>query len=60
MACELDPDTTPEDADWGERYFHLTDPANRGEIRKLLINIPPRHMKSISVAVAWPAWTWAQ
>ncbi len=26
VACELDPDTTPEDADWGERYFHLTDP----------------------------------
>ncbi len=38
---------------------HL-EAANRGEIRKLLINIPPRHMKSISVAVAWPAWTWAQ
>ena len=26
VACELDPDTTPEDAEWGERYFHLTDP----------------------------------
>ena len=26
VACELDPDTTPEDADWGERYFHMTDP----------------------------------
>ncbi len=38
---------------------HL-EAVNRGEIRKLLINIPPRHMKSISVAVAWPAWTWAQ
>lgn len=22
----LDPDTAPEDAAWGERYFHLTDP----------------------------------
>jgi predicted phage terminase large subunit-like protein len=31
-----------------------------GRIRKLLITIPPRHMKSISVAVAWPAWTWLQ
>lgn len=30
----------------------------RGEIRRLIINIPPRHMKSLSVAVAWPAWTW--
>ncbi len=26
VACELDPDTTPENAEWGERYFHLTDP----------------------------------
>ena len=38
---------------------HL-EAVNRGEIRKLLINIPPRHMKSLSVAVAWPAWVWAQ
>lgn len=29
-----------------------------GKIRRLIINIPPRHMKSISVAVALPAWTW--
>ncbi|MEE8286768.1 MAG: VOC family protein, partial [Gammaproteobacteria bacterium] len=20
------PDTTPRDAEWGERYFHVTDP----------------------------------
>ena len=30
-----------------------------GDIRRLIINIPPRHMKSIAVAVALPAWTWA-
>jgi catechol 2,3-dioxygenase-like lactoylglutathione lyase family enzyme len=22
----LQPDTTPRDAEWGERYFHITDP----------------------------------
>jgi predicted phage terminase large subunit-like protein len=33
---------------------------SRGDIRRLIINVPPRHMKSISVSVAWPAWTWAQ
>lgn len=27
-----------------------------GQIKRLIINIPPRHMKSISVAVAFPAW----
>jgi predicted phage terminase large subunit-like protein len=32
--------------------------ASRGEIRRLLINIPPRHMKSLAVSVFWPAWCW--
>jgi predicted phage terminase large subunit-like protein len=32
--------------------------ASRREVRKLLINIPPRHMKSLLVAVFWPAWVW--
>lgn len=32
---------------------------NDGEIKKLLINMPPRHCKSSLVSVAWPAWTWA-
>lgn len=27
-----------------------------GEIKRLIINIPPRHLKSISVAVSFPAW----
>jgi predicted phage terminase large subunit-like protein len=30
-----------------------------GEIRKLLINMPPRGMKSRGVAVFWPTWEWA-
>lgn len=30
----------------------------RGDIRNLLINVPPRHMKSLLVAVLWPAWEW--
>lgn len=34
--------------------------AQRGEIRRLLINMPPRSLKSISVAVAWPAWLLGQ
>src|SRR3954469_18982297 len=27
-----------------------------GECRRLIINIPPRHLKSICVSVAFPAW----
>lgn len=38
---------------------HL-EAVTRGEIRRLLINIPPRMTKSLLVSVAWPAWTWAQ
>lgn len=29
-----------------------------GEIRNLIINIPPRHMKSLAVSVFWPTWLW--
>lgn len=29
-----------------------------GQIRNLLINVPPRHMKSLAVAVFWPTWLW--
>jgi predicted phage terminase large subunit-like protein len=32
--------------------------AARGEIRRLLINMPPRHMKSLAVSVFWPVWLW--
>jgi predicted phage terminase large subunit-like protein len=30
----------------------------RLEIRNLIINIPPRHMKSLLVSVFWPTWVW--
>lgn len=32
----------------------------RGQIRKLLVNVPPRHSKTLLASVAWPAWLWAQ
>jgi hypothetical protein len=31
-----------------------------GQIKRLLINCPPRHMKSISVSVCWPVWNWCR
>lgn len=37
--------------------LHLEAVTN-GEIRKLLINVPPGHAKSLFVAVLWPAWEW--
>lgn len=32
----------------------------RGDIKRLIINIPPRCAKSSLVSVAFPAWVWAQ
>lgn len=29
-----------------------------GQIRRLLINVPPGTMKSMSVGIFWPAWEW--
>lgn len=31
-----------------------------GQIRRLLITVPPRTSKSSLCSVGWPAWTWAQ
>lgn len=31
-----------------------------GQIRRLLVNIPPRYMKSILGSVTWPTWSWAR
>jgi hypothetical protein len=38
---------------------HLTAVTN-GEIRNLVVNIPPRHMKSLNVSVFWPCWAWTR
>ena len=31
---------------------------SRGDIQRLVINVPPRFMKSLLVGVFWPAWRW--
>jgi predicted phage terminase large subunit-like protein len=31
-----------------------------GDIKQLIINIPPRMTKSSIVSVAWPAWSWTE
>lgn len=36
---------------------HL-EAVSAGDIHNLLINIPPRHMKSLAVCVFWPVWEW--
>jgi predicted phage terminase large subunit-like protein len=36
---------------------HL-EAVSAGELPRLIINVPPRTMKSLSTAVFWPAWEW--
>ena len=36
---------------------HL-EAVSRKQIRNLIINVPPRHTKSLLVSVLWPAWEW--
>src|SRR6266487_3309910 len=46
-------------ANWHlEAICEYLEAASAGELRRLIINIPPRHTKSLSVSVFWPAWTW--
>ncbi len=44
---------------WGVRAVcdHL-EAVTRGEIRRLLINVPPGCTKSMTTNVFWPAWEW--
>lgn len=38
---------------------HL-EAVSAGQITRLMINIPPRHTKSLTVSVFWPVWDWLQ
>lgn len=38
---------------------HL-EAVRRGELNRLIINVPPRSLKSVMVSVAWPAWLLGQ
>lgn len=51
--------TVPFMPNWHIEYIaeHL-EAVTAGEITRLLINVPPRSMKSILVSVLWPVWEW--
>lgn len=36
---------------------HL-EAVTRGEVKRLLVNVPPGFMKSLTLNVFWPAWEW--
>ena len=57
------PHADPAPLVWGWHLEALCDHlqwTTEGKIRRLLINIPPGHAKSVIVSVLWPAWVWAR
>ena len=54
-------DPAPVKINWHHELIaeHL-EAVTRGEIRRLLISVPPRCSKTSLVNVCWPAWIWAQ
>lgn len=60
MSWHLVEPGTPYSDNWHIKLIcdHL-EAVSRGEILRLLINIPPGCMKSLLVGVFWPAWDWA-
>lgn len=53
---ELNPNT-PYGANWHQDLIaSKLEACRRGEIRRLIINIPPRHLKSLFASVALPAF----
>ncbi|MGE3247486.1 MAG: phage terminase large subunit [Beijerinckiaceae bacterium] len=44
----------------GEAISEHLEAVVAGQIRRLIINIPPRKSKSSRVTIAFPAWVWAQ
>lgn len=45
--------------DWNwhlDAMAHQLDRVARGECKRLLVNCPPRNLKSITISVAWVAW----
>lgn len=51
--------STPFVGGWAlEAICEHLEAVTRGEIKRLLINVPPGMMKSLAVSVFWPAWEW--
>ncbi len=41
-----------------EAICEALEAVTAGSLKRLLITVPPRHMKSLAVSVFWPAWAW--
>lgn len=54
-------DSSPFTDNWhlGVIAEHL-EAVSRGQIKRLLVNVPPRSSKTNLIAIAWPVWSWIQ
>ncbi len=52
---------TPFLPNWHIDYVcEYLEAVTAGDVRRLVINMPPRYGKSLLVSVLWPCWEWAQ
>jgi predicted phage terminase large subunit-like protein len=52
--------SVPFRSNWHVRKLcRVLEQVTRGELKRLIINVPPGTMKSLLVSVFWPAWEWA-
>src|SRR5271169_247635 len=56
----LEPSTVFVPGNHIEAIVEHLEAVSYGQIRNLIINVPPRHMKSLQVSVFWPAWEWTR
>jgi predicted phage terminase large subunit-like protein len=52
----LNPGKTLSSAHYVRAICYQLERVAKGEIRRLIIELPPRHLKSITASVAFPAW----
>lgn len=59
MAWPLIEPGVPLSMNWHiEVICEYLEAVTRGEIRRLIVNVPPRSMKSRLISVMWPTWVW--
>lgn len=54
--CSLNPGRDLSEAYYVRALCNVLERVARGEIQRLIIEMPPRHLKSIAASVVFPAW----
>jgi predicted phage terminase large subunit-like protein len=53
---EIGGETAYLHAPYIDAIIHVLERVRLGELRRLIITLPPRHLKSVIVSTCWPAW----